>query len=370
MQTDQPMIASIIKQIAALQLQYSSENTPAMAARGLLIRRDLPRALGAYSSAFAERLGPHGDHMKIEGSDGIGRKTQAPWVRIFSGELSPSATSGFYMVIHFAVNGELCFVTVGCGATRWDNEKGDLVKSSDRDLKAKVDWAVGVLDKQGLDHSTFADTIAIGSEHSLPQSFEKATALCRTLPVAGITDEAVVAAVSEALSFLSVIYDHYGKLGDLTPAEIATIEIEAIANPQRKNANSRQGFGLTGAERKAVEQRAMEVTHEYLTISGYKVKDVSATCSYDYHVSKGVEEIKVEVKGTTSELADAVLLTAKEVALHSSAMETTALAIVSGIAFKQRGPQAECTGGTLEFIYPWDISKWDVIPTAFIVRRP
>jgi hypothetical protein len=370
MQADEPVIASIIRQIATLQTQYSSENTPAMAARGLLIRHDLPRALGTHASVFAERLGAHGAHMKIEGSDGIGRKTQAPWVRIFSGELSPSATTGFYMVIHFSVNGELCFVTVGCGATRWDNEKGDLVKSSDRDLKAKVDWAVSVLDKKGLEHSTFADTIAIGSEHSLPQSFEKATALCRTLPISGITDEAVVSAVAEALSLLSVIYDHYGQLGDLTPAEIAAIDIEAIANPRRRNATSRQGFGLTGAERKAVEQRAMEVTYEYLTKNGYDVKDVSATSSYDYHVRRGVEEIKVEVKGTTSESADAVLLTAKEVALHSSALETTALAIVSGIAFEQRGPQAKCSAGTLEFICPWDISQWDVVPTAFIVRRP
>ena len=370
MQADEPMIASVIRQIATLQPQYSSENTPAMAARGLLIRHDLPRALGAHASVFAERLGPHSAHMKIEGSDGIGRKTQAPWVRIFSDELSPSATTGFYMVIHFAVNGDLCFVTVGCGATRWDNEKGDLVKSSDRDLKAKVDWAVGVLNRLGLDHSTFADTIAIGSEHSLPQSFEKATALCRTLPVSGITDEAVVSAVSEALSFLSAIYDHYGQLSDLTPSEIATIDVEAIANPRRRNATSRQGFGLTGAERKAVEQRAMEVTHEYLKTNGYQVKDVSATRSYDYLISRGTEEIKVEVKGTTSESTDAVLLTANEVALHSSDVDTTALAIVSGIVFVQRGPQAMCIGGTLEFICPWDISQWEIIPTAYIVRRP
>lgn len=370
MQADEPMIASIIRQIATLQTQYSSKNTPAMAARGLLIRHDLPRALGTHASAFAERLGPHGAHMKIEGSDGIGRKTQAPWVRIFSDELSPSATTGFYMVIHFAVDGGLCFVTVGCGATRWDNEKGDLVKSSDRDLSAKTDWALGVLDKVGLDHSGFTDTIAIGSEHSLPHSFEKATALCRALPVSGISDEVVVSAVSEALSFLSVIYDHYGQLSDLTPSEIATIDVEAIANPRRRNATSRQGFGLTGTERKAVEQRAMEVTHQYLTKNGYQVKDVSSTRPYDYHVNKGAGEIKVEVKGTTSESADAVLLTANEVALHSSDLETTALAIVSGIVFVQRGPQALCTGGTLEFIYPWDISQWEIIPTAFIVRRP
>lgn len=364
------MIAALIKQIAQLQTQYSSENTPLMAERGLLIRQHLPKALSAHANTFAERLGSHGSFLKIEGSDGIGRKTQAPWVRLFSEELSPSATTGFYVVLHFSVSGELCFVTVGCSATRWDNDKGDLVKTSDDDLKAKVDWAIGVLDKKGLDRSAFTDTISIGSEHSLPKSFEKATVLCRSLRVAEITDGEVVESISQALSFLAVIYDHYGQLSDLTPDDIATIDIEAIASPQRRDASSRQGFGLTGPERRAVELRAMEVALERLTVEGYDVEDVSATSSYDYLASREGGQIKVEVKGTTSEQADAVFMTAKEVALHSSAQETTALLIVSGISFTQRGPQAKCTGGAVEFICPWNIGQWELIPKAFIVRRP
>jgi hypothetical protein len=364
------MLSPLIKQIAALQTQYSSKNTPAMAARGVLIRQDLPRALGAYQPLFAERLRSHGSHMMIEGSDGIGRKTQAPWVRIASRDLSPSATTGFYMVIHFAVAGDRCFVTVGCGATQWDNDKGDLVRISDDELQAKVRWAKSILANDGTDCAAFPDTIEIGSQHSLPRSFEKATVLCRTHFVADIDDEEIVVSIAEALTLLATIYDHYSQLADLKPEEIAAIDIESVVNPQRRNATSRQGYGLSGPERKAVEERAMELARQYLDSNGYEVKDVSAGCSYDFHATRGVEEIKVEVKGTTSAQADAVMMTANEVALHSSGAEKTALIIVSGITLVERGAQAKCSGGKLEFIHPWDIGRWELVPTAFVVRRP
>jgi hypothetical protein len=363
------MLAQLVRQIASLQTQYSSENTPEMAARGVLIRRDVPRALGVYRSLFTERLKTHGPHMMIEGSDGIGRKTQAPWVRIASRDLSPSATTGFYMVIHFAVAGDRCFVTVGCGATRWDNEKGDLVRVSDAELRTKVLWARGVLANTGIDCSMFADTIDIGSQHALPHSFEKATVLCQTHSVAGLSDESLVASISEALARLAVVYDHFSQLADLKPEEIAAIDVESVVNPQRRDANSRQGYGLSSPERRAVEQRAMECAREYLLGQGYSVKDVSAKCSYDFLAARESEQIKVEVKGTTSNQADAVMMTAREVSLHSSGAEKTALAIVSSITLVQRGERPQCSGGTLEFIYPWDIGRWECVPTAYIVRR-
>jgi hypothetical protein len=31
--------------------------------------------------------------------------------------MSPSATSGWYLVIHFSRNAEILYLTVGCGAT-------------------------------------------------------------------------------------------------------------------------------------------------------------------------------------------------------------------------------------------------------------
>lgn len=63
-------------------------------------------------------------------------------------------------------------------------------------------------------------------------------------------------------------------------------------------------------------------------------------------------------------------MTANEIFLHSAEEGTTALAIVTRIKFIGRGEDAKCIGGSLEFLYPWELSKWDIVPTAFTVKRP
>ena len=363
------MLSSTIKEIARLQPHYSSENTEQMKKRGQLIRSVLPSQLAEFRDRFRGNLGAFGDSIDFEGRDGIGRKTSAPWVRIFSKELSPSATSGFYMVIHFSVDGSRCFVTVGCASSTWDNEKGDLIKSSDSELQRKVDWAREVAEKARIDCSAFSDAIEIGSSDKLPKSFEKATAFCQTHRVASLTDEALLLSIESALNILGVIYKSYCDLEDLNSTEICKIEIASAVNPHKKSSASRQGFGLNSRERKAVEIRAMEVVKDYLTGLGYSLKDKSSTHSYDYLVCMEGQETKVEVKGTTSPSADAILMTANEVRLHTNEKEQTALAIVSGIHFTSRGDHPVCSGGELEYRDPSLIDEWDIEPTAYVVRR-
>jgi len=363
------MLIELIGEIAHLQTMYSSDNTDAMRRRGDLIRHSLPEALGRYRDRFRSKLGRYGSSIDIEGRDGIGRKTQAPWVRIFSRDLSPSATTGFYMVIHFAVDGSRCFVTVGCASTRWDNEKGDLIKSSDLDLQEKVEWARATVRRARKDTDGFTDTIDIGSSLALPRSFERATAFCQTHEIIGLTDRTLLASIDGALNILGAIYEAYAKLEDLESSEIATIEIEGVVNPAKKHGASRQGYGLDAEERKAVELRAMEIVREHLEAAGYDVKDESSGQSYDFLATRDGVQTKVEVKGTTSPVADAILMTANEVRLHLDKRERTALAIVSGIAFVERGQSPRCSGGVLEYREPSTISGWAIEPTAFMVRR-
>ena len=64
------------------------------------------------------------------------------------------------------------------------------------------------------------------------------------------------------------------------------------------------------------------------------------------------------------------MMTSNEVNLHKNEAGTTALAIVSEIKFKERGANAECTGGTLEYMYPWDIEEWNLEPKAYLVIKP
>jgi hypothetical protein len=360
-----------IKRIAELQPQYSSKNTPEMQRRGILIRKALPDALRReYWNVFSECIGPlYSRDLKVEGKDGIGRKTQAPWVRIFSESLSPSATTGFYLVMHFSTDGKSCFVTIGCGASRWDSEKGDLVEHSDVEIKSKVDWALGIFSRTGMSTSYLSDKIDIGSNYSLPKSFEKATVLCKRHELTTINEEELVESISYTLKLLAVLYDHCSQLSDLPQSEIIRSEIQNIVDPIRKNPNFRQGYGLSGIERKAVELRAMVVTYEHLSKLGYKLQDTSLNKPFDYLAILGEETIKVEVKGTTSEMVDSIMMTSNEVNLHTIEAGTTALAIVRGIKFVERGDSAKCDGGEIEYLYPWDIEKWTISPTAFLVSR-
>ncbi|WP_117317858.1 hypothetical protein [Chromatocurvus halotolerans] len=63
--------------------------------------------------------------------------------------------------------------------------------------------------------------------------------------------------------------------------------------------------------------------------------------------------MKVEVKGTTSAILDAVLMTANEVALHTAEHGKTALALVSNIELDQSASPPTASGGKLELFNPW-----------------
>lgn len=359
-----------VHRIAELQLAYASNNTPEMQERGQIIRHDLPALLREYLDVFQASIGRFSEDLRIEGRDGIGRKTEAPWVRIYSESLSPSATVGFYVVIHFALNGQSFFVTVGCGASKWDSDRGDLVKHSDKELNRKVSWALGVLKAAGRNLSGFPDRIAIGSTKPLPRSFEKATILAKTLNVHTTDIGELVDTVSQALSLLGVIYEAYSQRGDLKASELLEMDLKAIVNATQSRAERRQGYGLTAVEREAVELHAMERTRRYFEDLGYKVTDTSANNPFDFLVERDGQAVKVEVKGSTSAEVDAVLMTSNEVDVHANEAGTTALAIVSGIALSQREGQPSCSGGELEVFLPWDISEWSVTPKAYLVARP
>lgn len=358
-----------IQRIAELQLSYSSENTPEMKERGRIIRRDLPELLRGSLPTLRNSIGRFADDLQIEGSDGIGRKTEAPWVRLYSDSLSHSATTGFYLVIHFALDGGAFFVTLGCGASKWDSERGDLIKYSDEELNRKVGWALDVLEKAGQDTSDFPDTIAIGSTKPLPRSFEKATILAKTLSPQSTTLDELIDYLSRGLGLLATIYEAYSQRADLSTSEASEIDIQAAVSPNRGTSGQRQGYGLTGPERKAVELQAMQITRAHLKGLGYKVTDTSANNPFDYLAERENEAVKVEVKGTTSTEVDSILMTSNEVELHTAEAGTTALAIVSGITLLRRGSSSKCSGGNLEFHLPWDIGEWSLTPKAFAVTR-
>ena len=113
----------------------------------------------------------------------------------------------------------------------------------------------------------------------------------------------------------------------------------------------------------------MEAAAEWLRGMGYRVTDKSGSMPFDLLAESGEEAIKVEVKGTTADTADQVLMTRNEVQLHKAESGRTGLIIVSGINLDRTQPEPAAAGGTVEALVPWDIRDWVVEALSYSVSR-
>jgi len=360
------MLTDTLRAIAELQPSYSSENTPQMQERGRLIRHELVGHIRDLQPVLAAAMAEFGSDFIVEASDGIGLKTEAPWVRFASREMSPNPRNGFYVVIHFSADGSSVWATVGCGSTIWAG--GALSRLPAIELKRRTDWARAVVEGSFGSIAPFTDEIALGAKAALPQTFERATALAQRFDPASLEDSSFEVSLRRAAEFLAAIYRSQRTGAHLTPAQVDEMQLEELSRPSRQLLKG-QGIGLTAAERRAVELRAMSLARAWLEAEGYKVVDRSAKASFDFEATKGGEVLKVEVKGTTSPAFDAFFMTRNEVLLHQEEAGTTALVMVSGIRLETIDGEAKATGGNCEVSLPWDISEWSLAPMAYRVSR-
>lgn len=338
-----------------------------MQERGKLIRTVLTQELRARLPELSRAFDPLFGDLAVEGSDGIGRKTEAPWVRLYSKAMSPTPREGFYVVIHFSADGVACFFTIGCGSTVWSG--GDLRPISDVQIKAKTSWARNVIEKRWGTLMPFPDVIALGARASLPRTFEKATAVARRIPVEDIDAFDLDGLLYSAAERLSAIYLAQLHQRDVAPGDQDARDLAAIVKPLRQRTRS-QGIGLTAPERRAVELRAMLLATEFLKSEGFACEDKSAVESFDILARRDGRVLKIEVKGTTSELCDSILMTRNEVELHRREKGTTGLLIVSKIQLTQSDAVPSASGGVVEALMQWDIDQWMLESIAFQVRRP
>lgn len=353
-----------LQRICELQPLYSSSNTPEMQERGSLVRTALADELRARIPVLQNSFDPVFDDLSVEASDGIGRKTEAPWVRLFSKTMSPNPREGFYIVLHFAANGSACFITIGCGSTTWSG--GDLRAIPDEELSIKTSWAKSVIKKRFSSLEPFEEEISLGAIAPLPRTFEKATALAKKISMESLAGEDIDLLLTQAATRLNEIYLAQLDRRDIPLGDQEIEEVVAIAKPLRPGRS--QGLGLSASERKAVEMCAMKVATKHLEGIGFRVKDVSARESYDLLATSGEREIKVEVKGTTSDLCDVIMMTKNEVDLHRRERGKTGLFIVSRIQL-DRGVNPSASGGQLEAMLDWDIDTWMTDPIAFRLSR-
>lgn len=355
-----------LRRICELQPKYSSQNTPDMRERGHLVRQVLTSELEALAVPLRNSLGDFGDDLHVDASDGIGNKTELPWARFCSKEMSPRATEGFYVVLHFSTDGSGVNIAVGCSSSKFHN--GYSIILSSEELATRTKWAREIVREGRGTLEPFTDANDFGATRPLPRSFEAASALVKKIPYDEIDDESVIQHLVEAAGMLRLIYAAQRQGRELSPADQVELEIQDIARP-RSNAARGQGFGLTAKEKEAVELRAMHLAGDWLRAQGYRLKDTSANQPYDFEASKGAAVLYVEVKGTTSDVVDAIAMTHNEVELHRRERGRTALMIVKGIRLQKNGDNPSATAGELEVLVGWDIDDWKLQPTAFRVTR-
>ena len=126
-----------------------------------------------------------------------------------------------------------------------------------------------------------------------------------------------------------------------------------------------QGFGLSQAERKAVELHAMRVARELYESKGWDVIDKSSSHPFDLLATKESEKRFIEVKGTTGD-GISIILTHGEVEHVRHNKRTSALVIVSGIVILNENGYYSTSGGTVSTHEdPWVIDDTGLKATQY-----
>jgi hypothetical protein len=353
--------------VIALQKAYSSKNTPEMSRRGLLIRNTIPAEIEKSGALLRKAMGISGADSEAEGGDGTGRKTLVPWARWYSLSRSSSAQRGWYVVYLFHPRGEGVSLCLSHGSTELKN--GTYVERSREEVAKLMGWAADLLGSEFADYAGVGRGVTLGGG-SLATAYERTTLFSKFYSAGTVPNEEALR--TDLLRFctpLRKIYDaqDMGHMpGAPEPAvRAAEAEAERAAAPRRR---SGQSFGLSAAERKAVELRAMEVAKEWLREGKFDFKDVSAKDCCDFRAFRAGEEWVIEVKGTTCG-PSSVLITRNELALHHLSHPRNALLVVHGIELR-RGEKPVANGGQLRAISPWLISKERLVPISYEYHLP
>ena len=363
-------LIDVVNEILDLQRSYSSTNTPEMQRRGVLIRDALPEIIQDKFETLEPIFSSANFQLAIEGSDGKGRKNESPWVRLYDPSMSPSATLGWYVVLHFSRDGKQSFLALGCGATNFRD--GSLIRVPSQELEKQVAWARKSLTKGGIEIVSYLEEMNLEG-NALSGHFEKACALVKKYPRTDFDEVDFWESLKIFCTYLTVIYEQerIGKSPAIDPADLVAARdfIEEIARP-RKRMGSAQGRGLSHQERQAIELRAMAVAKAELESLGFtEITDKSRTESYDFSAKKDDIEWLVEVKGTTSFEGNSFLLTAAELKLHKANQGKTILAIVSDIDLNRTTGEPSASGGRIETYIPWDVSKWSFEPISYQAKK-
>ncbi|MFB8177757.1 protein NO VEIN domain-containing protein [Streptomyces sp. NPDC055966] len=134
-----------------------------------------------------------------------------------------------------------------------------------------------------------------------------------------------------------------------------------------KRPSSGAGFVSDPKKRKAIELHAEDMAVAHYEGEGWTVERLGKP--YDLHCTRGREERRVEVKGTTG-AATSVDLTINEVEHAQDPQNTVDLFVVSDIKVDLRTDNYTASGGRVLHLYDWAPAEEDLRPRSFEYRLP
>jgi uncharacterized protein DUF3883 len=159
-----------------------------------------------------------------------------------------------------------------------------------------------------------------------------------------------------------------------TPTGAATTEVGAALDAIHGEAGKRtrgQGYMSSAAARLTLERHSMETAARYFADLGWSsITDVSQTRCFDLLCLRDDEELRVEVKATTT-AGTQVLLTRNEVTHARRVFPRVALYVLAGIELVRADDASyRASGGTAINRNPWDIRSGELQPLAYAYDLP
>lgn len=346
-----------------LQHDYSSKDTDAMRLRGEIIRNRIPTLVRSEREALSANVGIDLPDFLVEGGDGIGRKARVPWIRFSSRSRSPGASIGWYVVWLFKEDGTGVYLALSHAST--ENIEGALIDRSPEETQRLMNWAREILRDKITGDSHLSSKMTLGSGR-LAKAYERTTVTSYFYPQNDFPTATQLHADMQSMAKM------LGQLYSGEPAQRRTKEtsldvIAALITIEEATSGrsfTGQGFGLTQAQRRVVELRAMAIATDHFTNLGFTVEDTSANRPYDLKVTKGADTLYIEVKGTTGALGD-IVLTKNEVDHHRRHHPFNGLIVVHGIKLNKEDVEPKAKGGTPYIQVPWEIENYRLVPIVF-----
>lgn len=372
-------ISQLMAEVLGLQASYSPSNTSEMSRRGLIVRQELPEEIREVLLSD-RRLSEIEIDLRVNGGDGIGRKSRIPYTRVFSPTLSSAPTEGWYVVFLFSSEGQRCYLTLGHSSTlnsRTPFGHPNFVPLSDEDAKQLMEWGRRRVPKSWTSSPRVLTSIDLGAGGQLGLAYERTTLIGFEYVASSMpTDDEVIADLKDLLPMLKTIYESetlesFGAAEDYPEVVSAISAVEEVEEGRTWTSRRSRGQGrgnLTKQERIAIERRAVDVVTKHYLSQGWQVEDTGATESYDLVATRVGEQLIIEVKGTTS-TGEYVILTRNEVRVNRAMHPNNALAIVSEIELT-RGEEPFAAGGRLNITSPWEINDGSLEPIQFVYSTP